>query len=137
MHALWHKCTNHKTLVHVVFSQLEDEAKRSWLLLDSGSMCSVVCNASLLSNIHNVDKGICISCDTSKKTVNQKGWQCMGHTDLTQSHMHPNPQRASGQTIRHCVIMCILPFKPWHIIPCALCYQKQHTSCTTLDQLQP
>jgi hypothetical protein len=59
---------------HMFSQQGGDTTLETWLLLDSGSTCTVICNASLLQDIHSSKDAIRIRCNAGTKIVNRKGF---------------------------------------------------------------
>ena len=71
---LWHDCfvpADRKfTLVTPVFIQ-GVIINNSWMMIDSSPTCNVVCDSSILSNIHEVEIGVHISFNYGRKFQTQ------------------------------------------------------------------
>ena len=72
----------HAFLQHVFHQDTTNNIMQNWLLLDSGSTLSVICNEELLKGIHNVNEAIRVRCNTGKKIVNEKGFLPLFQEDV-------------------------------------------------------
>ena len=74
-HAIWHTTVEHDKLIWLVMNNMQ----HSWLLLDSGSTCSLVCNKDLVCNIFTMDHDIKIKGNARQKVISQQSF--LAHDD--------------------------------------------------------
>ena len=80
---LWNDVKDaHAFVQHIFHQDTSNDAMRNWLLLDSGSTLSVICNEELLEGIHKVNEAIRVRCNAGKKIVNEKGFLPLFQEDV-------------------------------------------------------
>ena len=63
VHLLWHQFTNNIKMLHISMAQNSgcNDIILSWLIIDSGSTCTMNLNQNILAGIHKLNRGICIT----------------------------------------------------------------------------
>ena len=57
-----------------LFLEMHEALPVLWLLMDSCSTVNLICDASLLTNIHTVNKGIQVHCNAGTVLLDQQGY---------------------------------------------------------------